>query len=99
MISHSRLGINQTDGIDFDKIVMDAAMREHLEYIIAKKKILMNKKGKLKKKDGAPAKPSKKRTEAPKATALKKAAKKKNNSNSSSVASLPRRVPLMRATE
>lgn len=86
MISYARLGINQTDGIDFDKIVTDAAMREHLGHIIPEK-------------DGTPAKPSKKRTEAPGATAPKKAAKKQKKPKSSSIASLPRRVLPFRATK
>jgi hypothetical protein len=59
------------DGIDFDKIIMDVAMREHFGYYIPKDKVLLDKKGKAKKK----------RIDEPEATApggvLEKASKKK----------------------
>jgi hypothetical protein len=51
MISFSRHGVNQTGDIDFDKIVMDATLREYFGYAIPKDKVLLDKKGKpLKKK-------------------------------------------------
>jgi hypothetical protein len=55
--------------IDFDKIVTEEAMREHLGYTIPENKTLLNKTGKAKKKDdatpGAPKKPVKKRSADP----------------------------------
>jgi hypothetical protein len=92
MISYSRQGVNQIDGIDFDKNVTNAAMRKHLGYIILEYKTLMDKKGKLKEKGGA----FKKRTEAPGAPAPKKAAKKQKTPKSHLAESLPRRVPTIR---
>jgi hypothetical protein len=44
MISCSQQGVNQIDGIDFDKIVTDATLREHFGYNIPKNKVLLDKK-------------------------------------------------------
>jgi hypothetical protein len=73
MISFSWQGVNQTVGIEFNKIVTDIALREHFGYAIPEDKVLLDQKGsslKKKKTDvpkasapgGAPMKSSKKRT-------------------------------------
>ncbi len=40
------------DEINFDRLVMDAAMRDHLGYSILENKTLLNMKGKAKKAEG-----------------------------------------------
>lgn len=76
MISYSQQGLNQTDGIDFDKIITDAALREHFGYLIPKNKVLLDNKGKPLKKPktfapgGALKKSSNKRANVPETSAL-----------------------------
>jgi hypothetical protein len=85
MLMYSRQGLNQTNGIDFDKIVTDAVMREYLGYNIPESKVLLDRKGKsLRKKVDAPEafapggvlkKPSKAKSKSSKIFALGDASK------------------------
>jgi len=50
MITLSWQAVNITDGINFDNIVTNANMCEHLRYWILEDKVLLDKKGKSKKK-------------------------------------------------
>jgi hypothetical protein len=80
MISCSLEGVNQTDGINFNKIVMDAAvLREYFRCKIPKEKVLLDKNGGLLKNKadtpeastlGGASKATKKRTNVLEASAL-----------------------------
>jgi hypothetical protein len=84
--------MNRTDGIEFDKIVINAALREHFEYNIPENKALLDKNGR----------PMKKRVDIPKASAsggAPKKATKKKTLGQPLAASGSRRVPPIRETK
>lgn len=89
------------DEINFDQIVMDTAMRDHLGYNVPDNKTLLNMKGKVKRMEGvvpgASKKPAKNRAADPKVVVTEKVEKKKKATPLA--ACLLKLVPLMRTAK
>jgi hypothetical protein len=93
--------IKKFDEIDFDKLVTDAALRDHLGYHIPENKTLLNMKGRAKGFEGpvprASKKPIKKRAADPEIVVKERVAKKKKTTPLA--ACPPKHVPPMRAAK
>lgn len=93
--------IKKFDDIDFDRLLTDTAMRDHLGYSIPENKTLMSMKGRAKRPERAAPrgsrKPVQKRPAETETTAMGRVAKKKKTTPLA--ACLPRRVPPMRSAK